>query len=115
NRLREAITLWACGDKRESPAGAVAADEPTAGRPRGAAGGRAVNSCFTMSTIQRTDTAASTTLMRRSRRGIQLLALPCALGRMNPEIVSVTRSSLGWLRLTTRTLRSWTGRSLVAP
>ena len=34
---------------------------------------------------------------------------------MNPEIVSVTRSSLGWLRLTTRTLRSWTGRSLVAP
>src|SRR4029453_9872308 len=44
----------------------------------------------------------------------QLLALPGTAGRTNPETVSVTSKSLGWVMLTTRILSSWTGRSFGA-
>src|SRR5216117_3176351 len=56
----------------------------------------------------------SSALIASNRLDIQVLALPCAVGRMNPETVSVTSRSFGWLTLTTRIFKSWTGSSLGA-
>src|SRR5436190_885791 len=63
------------------PAIAGSAEEATGALPRAAAVGRATASCFTMSAMQRTDTAASTTLMATRRRGISALCLALWAGQ----------------------------------